>query len=406
MSSDRTFSPIGLAILGAGIYAKEAHIPALAAIRAESRTPFELVATYSRSHKSSSELSTFASSLLNLSPAPAVYSDDSSNGSDLDALLKRTDIHAVIILLPIPVQPAIVLKCFEAGKHVLSEKPVAPSVAEGLTLISSAEKYTTGKTALIWRIAENYECELITILARQLIEKKKIGKVTGFSLEAFNDLQKESKYYQTPWRTIPEYEGGFLLDGGVHSAALVRSIIPVPLENVKGGVKISGWAGLVRDYLSPEDTMNLSVFFGSGEEKDEKSLIAPSAIGTFNLTFAAATSAIGKKRSGFDIFGTEGWLEFFNNIPSGKTDGSRVGKVKVHRRNKDGGDEVEEHEVAGGRSTINEIEAFFRSIRGDASEEEKAYGDPKRTLWDVAFIEAGLNSKGNLVDLGALLSGR
>jgi len=299
----------------------------------------------------------------------------------------------------------MVLKCLETGKHVLSEKPVATSVAEGLTLIPSAEKYTTGEKALIWHVAENFECEPVVSLTRRLIAEKKIGKVTGFILEAINDLQKDYRFYQTLWRKNPGHQGGFLLDGGVHSAALVRSIIPVPLENVKGSVKVSGWAGLMRDYLSPEDTMNLSVFFGSGDE-DNKSIIAPSAIGTFNLSVAAATIAMGRKRSGFDIFGTEGWIELFNNVLSEKGDGSRIGKVKVHRRNKDGNDEVEEHEVPGSRSIVNEIDAFLRCIQGEASEEEKAFGDPKRALWDVAFIEAGLNSKGNLVDLGKLLSGQ
>ena len=31
-------------------------------------------------------------------------------------------------------------------------------------------------------------------------------------------------YYATPWRQAPEYQGGFVLDGGVHYAALLRTV--------------------------------------------------------------------------------------------------------------------------------------------------------------------------------------
>jgi len=398
-------TPIGLAILGAGIFAKEAHIPALVALQSNNKSPFKLLATYSRSHKSSSDLASFANDELKLDGPPNVYSDDSGSGSNLDALLKRSDIHAVIILLPITVQPAIILKCLKAGKHVLSEKPVAPSVSEGRKLISSAEKYTKGDQPVIWKIAENFECELGTLKAHQLLTEGKIGKVTSFSIEALNDLQKDSKYYQTPWRTVPGYQGGFLLDGGVHSAALVRSIIPIPLDE-KDGAKITGWAGLVRDYLEPADTMNVTVNFGSGKsDPNEQSHIAPDALGTFNLTFAAASSEIGKKRNGFDIFGTEGWMEIRNTSAA---DGKRITKISVHQTqtSKEGerSESVDEHEVEGNLGVIKELEYFFREIGGEASEEEKSFGNPKNALWDVAFIEAGLNSKGKVVNLGDLVS--
>lgn len=321
-------------------------------------------------------------------------------------MLERSDIQAVIILLPIPVQPDIILKCLKAGKHVLSKKPVAPSVAEGLKLIASAEKYTKGDKSLIWKVAENFECEPSTVKAHEIVTSGRIGKVTSFSLEALNDLQKDSKYYQTPWRTIPGYQGGFLLDGGVHSAALIRSIIPIPLEG-KFGAKISGWVGLIRDYLAPEDTMNVSVSFGSGSEAaSNESHIASDALGTFNLSFAAASSEIGKKRNGFDIYGTDGWIETRNATSS---DGKSIKKITIHSTEKTNEGErkesVEEVEVENNVGVEKEIEAFFASIMGKASDQEAAFGDPTKALWDVAFIEAGLKSKGRAVNLGEILAG-
>ena len=58
----------------------------------------------------------------------------------LDAQLhsRCADIQAVIIALPILKQPEVVLKCLQAGKAVLSEKPIADDVKSALQLISAA----------------------------------------------------------------------------------------------------------------------------------------------------------------------------------------------------------------------------------------------------------------------------
>jgi predicted dehydrogenase len=330
--------------------------------------------------------------------------------SSKNRLLKRPDIHAVIIVLPIQLLPSTVLKCLQAGKHVLSEKPVAPTVSEGLTLISFTEKYTKGEKPLVWRVAENFECDPSTIIAQKLVMEGKIGKVTSFTLVALSNVQKDWIYYQTPWRTIPNYQGGFLLDAGVHFAAMLRTVLPVPLylgERKEGTVKVSGWAGLVRDFLLPEDTMGLSVSFGAGKEGGEGNLIAPSAVGTFNLSFAAPSSEIGDKKDGFVVMGTEGWMEYKFYTTSQNGDGRFVGRITVHRRKEGGseGEEVEVYEVEANQGVTKEIELLLRVIQGQATNKEKSFGNPKKALWDVAFIEAGLKSKGCAIDLGELLAG-
>ena len=164
----------GIAILGAGIFAKEgtglvvlrhstalhrpltiskAYLPAIAALGGASAA--SLRAVYSRSHQSASDLAQAAQNALDLASPPEVFSDD---GNSIDALLSRTDIIAVIVVLPITLQPSFVLKALAAGKHVLSEKPVAPDVKSGLALIKEYEEMYKHK-GLIWRVAENYEAE-------------------------------------------------------------------------------------------------------------------------------------------------------------------------------------------------------------------------------------------------------
>lgn len=106
-------------------------------------------------------------------------------------------------MLPITVQPKVILKALAAGKHVLSEKPVAPDVSQGRALIKEYEaKYKS--RGLVWRVAENFEAEPGYRAARRAIEDGKIGKVAFYNACVVNYIDESSKWYNTPWRTVPD----------------------------------------------------------------------------------------------------------------------------------------------------------------------------------------------------------
>lgn len=70
-----------------------------------------------------------------------------------------------------------------------------------------------------WRVAENFEVEPSYLHARDVIAAGKIGDVAFFKLTAVNYIdEKTNQYALTPWRAAPEFQGGFLLDGGVVSS--------------------------------------------------------------------------------------------------------------------------------------------------------------------------------------------
>ena len=174
-----------------------AHLPALKALG--SLAP-NLKAIYSRSEKSANEFADEAVDLLHY--RPEIYHDDNPS-ANIDALLARSDISTVIVVLPITLQPGIVLKALAAGKHVISEKPVAPDVASGLKLIATYEAEYKPK-GLVWRVAENWEVEPGYTTAAQAIRAGKIGKVIFFSFRGVGYMDQESKWYKTPWRTVPD----------------------------------------------------------------------------------------------------------------------------------------------------------------------------------------------------------
>jgi predicted dehydrogenase len=102
------------------------HLPALVTLKAK------LKAVYSRSAKTASKF--FSESKKLGVEGIELYSEDTL-GHTLGDLLQRQDIKAVIIVLPIPVQPDIIRRCFVAGKHVLSEKPIAKDVSTARLLL-------------------------------------------------------------------------------------------------------------------------------------------------------------------------------------------------------------------------------------------------------------------------------
>ncbi|TFK65538.1 oxidoreductase family protein [Pluteus cervinus] len=363
---------VGTAILGAGIFAKEAHIPALGFL-GDAAAP--LKAVYSRSEKSSRDLADFAATTLKLTTPPDVY-HDGDKATDLDALLARTDIHSVIIALPITLQPSIVLKALAAGKHVLSEKPVAPDVASGIELIKTYNS-TYKPKGLIWRVAENFEAEKAVQAAAEAIRAGKIGKVIFFKAVVVNYIDKTSKWYLSPWRTVPDYQGGFLLDGGVHTIAVLRTVLPHRLTH------LSGFASLNKDYLAPHDTIHAIVKADSQFH------------GTVELTWANPTSSR-STADGFVITGTDGWLTVDHSWqPKPVFRVVITSVVKAEGEPEREVEEVIEHPING---VAEEIGSFFRAIGGQ-NEAGFNLGDPLEALRDVAFIQAGLNSNGQLVDL-------
>jgi predicted dehydrogenase len=346
-----------------------------------------LKAVYSKSENSAKQVATAAVDALHLNAPPDVYHDGDTS-ANLDALLARDDISSVIVVLPITLQPSVILKAWKAGralsiprflilfaqdnigKHVLSEKPVAKDVASGLELIDTYNKEFKPK-GIIWRIAENFEAEPGYRAAAKAIQDGKIGKISTFTASVNNYIDQTSKWYNTPWRTIPEYQGGFLLDGGVHTVAALRLILPERMT------ALSGFASLNKDYLAPHDSITATVKAGNHSH------------GIFYMTFAHPTQ---KKPNadGFSFIGDKGFITI-NAVPA---NGKQVLKVTVHTAD---GESSEEYPFEGVKV---ELDSFFAKLRGEDTLE---IGDPLEALRDVAFIQAALVSDGNSIELEKLV---
>jgi predicted dehydrogenase len=229
-------SPIRLAIIGAGLFAQEAHLPALLALG----DTFEIVAVHSRTRAKAAALA------AQVSPPAAAY-------DDLDALLAQNDIEAVDLVLPIQIMPGVLKQALAAGKHVISEKPAAPDVATGRDLLAFYAKYPDQ----VWMVAENWRYEAAPLRAAEIVQSGEIGQPLVCHWALHNDMSPSNRYYHTPWRRESAFPGGYLLDGGVHHIAGLRLILGEIAE-------VSAVVKQIRPDLPPADTLSAALVFDSG----------------------------------------------------------------------------------------------------------------------------------------------
>jgi predicted dehydrogenase len=123
------------------------------------------------------------------------FDSPSTSGKSLDDLLARPDISAVIVVLPIVAQPDVIKKVLAAGKHVLSEKPVAKDVASAKELIGWYEQQVA-MSGLVWGVAENYRFTKSLVFAVEKV-KEVGGTVTSFSLKMNSFVKPDNKYFNT-----------------------------------------------------------------------------------------------------------------------------------------------------------------------------------------------------------------
>ncbi|KAL8290202.1 hypothetical protein RQP46_003141 [Phenoliferia psychrophenolica] len=352
-----------LAILGAGTWPKEAHLPALVNLQAKC----VLSAVYSRSESSATALAKAAEESLKRDERVGVYFEGSPDKT-LDALL-ASDIEGVIIALPIMKQPELIRRAWAAGKNVASEKPVAGDVetAQGLYDLF-VEKYEP--RGLKWHILENFVHEAAYVEARDLVANNDIGKLAFFSYSVCFHVDPESnRFYKTEWRTKPSHQGGFLLDGGVHHSAALHLALPsAPTE-------ISAFASLNKELLAPADTLHSIIKTADG------------AVGTFEISFASSPTHV---REELVLVGETGHVKV-----TATSDGARQAGFTVELN----GATKKQSMFFEANGVEKAIECFVDALQGTASADALTRASAPRATRDVHFMLTALGSNGSSVKL-------
>ncbi len=136
---------------------------------------------------------------------------------------------------------------------------------------------------------EQYPFDLAYHRGHELAKSGALGELRSYSLEFYGYVEAGSKYHATSWREKPDYQGGFLLDGGVHFFAGLRHLLAgADLELSQIGAQ----ADLIHEHLAPHDTLQgflQAVKIGSGASAPA-SEEGPALAGNFAISFGQEVS--------------------------------------------------------------------------------------------------------------------
>jgi len=264
--------------------------------------------------------------------------------------------------LPILVQPDYIKKALLAGKHVLSEKPIAKDYATAKGLIDWYHSNTDSKS-VFWGVAENYRFIDSLQHASSIVKSGVLGRISTFHTHLFVNVKGGNLSFETAWRKKAEYQGGFLLDGGVHFVAGTRVMLG-PSNPI---VRLSAFTKLTRDYLPPVDTVDAILKTETG------------ITGSFSVSFGSSTSG-----SEYTITGENGYVSVVRGT-AGTGGGALVGSMSSWVVSQMIGEERKEKEFANeGTGVHQEVAAWAQSLSGGKSLDERQ--TPENALIDIELV--------------------
>ena len=169
--------------------------------------------------------------------AEEIYLDPARGYADYQAMIEAEKalpedqrIDFVTICTPNFAHYTIAKAFLEAGFHVLCEKPLAMSSAEGLELEALVKK--TGKQ---FCLMHNYTGFPMVRQARQLIAEGVLGTIRKVNVEySLGWLAAPNAGKQAAWRVDPKQAGisGCMADIGTHAQNLIEFVTGMPIREV------------------------------------------------------------------------------------------------------------------------------------------------------------------------------
>ncbi len=135
--------------------------------------------------------------------------------TDADEMLARDDLDAVIVSVPDQFHAPLTIAALRSGRHVLCEKPMAPTWAECLDMYHASRE--SGRKLMI---GQSYRWRQPFHAAKAAVAAGDIGEVFYVESQYWNNLEGNSG--EGNWRNNPDIRHPFI--GGAHALDLTRFI--------------------------------------------------------------------------------------------------------------------------------------------------------------------------------------
>jgi UDP-N-acetyl-2-amino-2-deoxyglucuronate dehydrogenase len=189
----------------------------------------------------------------------AVTATQARGFADFDELLEQCACDAVVLCTPSGLHPVQAMRAAAAGKHVVTEKPMATRWTDGLDMVRACDQAGVH----LFVVKQNRQNSTLQLLKRA-VDAKRFGRIFMVTINVF--WQRPQEYFDSAkWRGTWEFDGGALMNQASHYVDLVDWLIG-PVESVQAYV-----ATLARN-IQVEDTATVGIRWRSG------------ALGSVNVT--------------------------------------------------------------------------------------------------------------------------
>ena len=151
--------------------------------------------------------------------------------TDYRKMLEDPEIDAVIITSPHHVHEEHCVAAFEAGKHVLLEKPISRNLEEARNIMAAAEK--SGKIGMIG-FCQRFDGRYSHI--KSMLDKGELGELLSARIDHYQNFNPAQGSW---WRSEEKVGGGAVIGSGVHRLDILRWYFGEPISVYAKAVKMS-----------------------------------------------------------------------------------------------------------------------------------------------------------------------
>ena len=171
--------------------------------------------------------------------------------TSLGSLLSSSEADVVVLCTPSGLHPAQAIQSAAAGRHVITEKPMATRWADGKRMVEACD----AANVRLFVVKQNRRNATLQLLKRA-VEQKRFGRIYMVTLNVFWS-RPQSYYDSAKWRGTWEFDGGALMNQASHYVDLLDWLIG-PIESVQA------YTATLARHIQVEDTAVVGVRWRSG----------------------------------------------------------------------------------------------------------------------------------------------
>lgn len=170
---------------------------------------------------------------------------------ELSDVLNHSDADVIALCTPSGLHPTEAIRCAEAGRHVITEKPMATHWQDGKRMVAAFD----GADRRLFVVKQNRHNPTLELL-RRTVHKGRFGRLYLVQVNVFW-TRPQDYYDSSSWRGTWEFDGGALMNQASHYVDLLDWLVG-PVKSVQA------MTGTLARRIEVEDTAVMNLEWRSG----------------------------------------------------------------------------------------------------------------------------------------------